>query len=152
MVATLFAAGLRRGWGEGIWPQLPGARQAMPAAVSSRGGTLRARTISGCSGDDFVRWQEQEAEAAESGRAGEHRAECGPGSESATSKEAARAAAESGRLAGHGAEHGPGPLSAASEESARDRTTRADGGQMSESLARNLERARARWKARGGLR
>jgi hypothetical protein len=151
MVATTrFVAGLGRAWGAGIWPQLPGAGQDVPAAVSSRGGILLARTISGCSGDDFVRWHEQSCVAA--GRAAGQRTECGPGPESAETEEAARASAESGRVPGHGAVHGPFTEIAASEEAARNRTTRADGGEISESLARNLERARARWKARGGLR
>jgi len=127
----------------------------MPAAVSCRGGILMARTISGCSGHDFVRWQEHARaaeEEAKAGRAAGHRTECGPGPESTDSEEEARAAAGSGRAPGHGSVHGPVPESAASEEAARNRTTRADGGEISESLARNLERARARWKARGGLR
>ena len=95
------------------------------------------RTISGCSGDDYVRWQEMEsaAKAAAAGEVGVTRAS-EPEGEHAGPKCAAHETKGTIR-----------------ERSSAPRTVRAsDNGEMLESLARNLQRAKARWKAMQGSR
>ena len=95
------------------------------------------RTISGCSGDDYVRWQEMEsaAKAAAAGESGVTRAS-EPEGEHAGPRCPADATKGTVR-----------------ERSSATRTVRAsDNREMLESLSRNLQRARARWKAMQGSR
>ena len=117
------------------------------------------RTISGCSGDDYLRWQQMEsaAKAAAAGEVGVTRAS-EPEGEHAGPKCAADGEHAGPKCAADG-EHA-GPKCAAHptqgtirERSSAPRTVRAsDNEEMLESLARNLQRAKARWKAMQGSR
>jgi hypothetical protein len=106
------------------------------------------RTISGCSGDDYLRWQEMEsaAKAAAAGEVGVTRAS-EPEGEHAGPKCAADGEHAGPKCAAH-------PITGTiRERSSAPRTVRAsDNGEMLESLARNLQRAKARWKAMQGSR
>ena len=134
---SLLRAGLGRAWGVGS--------TALSRPIMERWSDGRYRTISGCSGDDFLRWQEQESAAAAAAAEADRAAgPAGPGGKRSCAADAATARA---------AEPAPAVATGGASAAAPRLARASDSGEMSESLSRNLERARARWKAmRGGRR